>query len=72
MIFRTIDFRWLVGLAIAGVFGRTAGTEELDAFYPIRLERIANVPKNRFRLRVCPVIFIEFDSSLYRFCTSNV
>lgn len=38
--------------AIAEIFGRNAGTEELEAFYPIRPECIADVPKIRFRPRV--------------------
>ncbi|KAK8532484.1 hypothetical protein V6N13_131807 [Hibiscus sabdariffa] len=33
------------------MFFKAAGTEELDAFYPIRPESVANVPKTRFRPR---------------------
>ncbi|KAE8685045.1 Ypt/Rab-GAP domain of gyp1p superfamily protein isoform 5 [Hibiscus syriacus] len=33
------------------MFYKAAGTEELDAFYPIRKECVANVPKTRFRPR---------------------
>ncbi|KAK8541549.1 hypothetical protein V6N12_014180 [Hibiscus sabdariffa] len=33
------------------MFFKAAGTEELDAFYPIRPECVANVPKTRFRPR---------------------
>ncbi|XVF72037.1 hypothetical protein PTKIN_Ptkin12aG0089200 [Pterospermum kingtungense] len=38
--------------AVAEIFGRNAGTEELEAFYPIKPECIADVPKTRFRPRV--------------------
>ncbi|GMI76150.1 hypothetical protein like AT4G28550 [Hibiscus trionum] len=33
------------------MFFKAAGTEELDAFYPIRPDCVANVPKTRFRPR---------------------
>ncbi|XVF21549.1 hypothetical protein REPUB_Repub12eG0099400 [Reevesia pubescens] len=42
----------MVGFAaIAEMFGRKAGTEELEAFYPIRRECLADIPKTRFRPR---------------------
>ncbi|XVE72903.1 hypothetical protein DITRI_Ditri11bG0075500 [Diplodiscus trichospermus] len=37
--------------AISEMFGRNAGTEELEAFYPIRPECVADIPKTRFRPR---------------------
>ncbi|XP_022758461.1 TBC1 domain family member 15-like isoform X2 [Durio zibethinus] len=37
--------------AISKMFGKNPGTEELEAFYPIRPECIADVPKTRFRPR---------------------
>ncbi|KAH1074484.1 hypothetical protein J1N35_026812 [Gossypium stocksii] len=43
----------MVGLAaIAELFGGNAGTEELQAFYPIRPNCLADIPKTRFRPRV--------------------
>ncbi|KHF99467.1 TBC1 domain family member 15 [Gossypium arboreum] len=43
----------MVGLAaIAELFGGNAGTEELEAFYPIRPDCLADIPKTRFRPRV--------------------
>ena len=51
--------------AIAEIFGRNAGTEELEAFYPIRPECIADIPKTRFRPRVCifysPLLLLKFQ-----------
>ncbi|KAB2075588.1 hypothetical protein ES319_A07G232500v1 [Gossypium barbadense] len=38
--------------AIAELFGGNAGTEELEAFYPIRPDCLADIPKTRFRPRV--------------------
>ncbi|KAA3474922.1 TBC1 domain family member 15 isoform X2 [Gossypium australe] len=35
------------------MFGKKAGTEELEAFYPIRPECVAEIPKTRFKPRVC-------------------
>ncbi|KAK6259936.1 hypothetical protein SCA6_014410 [Theobroma cacao] len=37
--------------AIAGMFGKNAGTEDLEAFYPVRPECKADIPKTRFRPR---------------------
>ncbi|KAE8686107.1 Ypt/Rab-GAP domain of gyp1p superfamily protein isoform 5 [Hibiscus syriacus] len=37
---------------ISGIFGRNAGAEELDSFYPIRPECLADIQKTRFRPRV--------------------
>ncbi|OMP11139.1 hypothetical protein COLO4_04013 [Corchorus olitorius] len=37
--------------ALAGMFSRNAGAEDLEAFYPIREECKADVPKTRFRPR---------------------
>ncbi|XP_012442944.1 uncharacterized protein LOC105767908 isoform X1 [Gossypium raimondii] len=43
----------MVGLAaIAELFGGNAGIEELEAFYPIRRDCLADIPKTRFRPRV--------------------
>ncbi|MBA0605830.1 hypothetical protein Godav_018365, partial [Gossypium davidsonii] len=43
----------MVGLAaIAEFFGGNAGIEELEAFYPIRRDCLADIPKTRFRPRV--------------------
>ncbi|TYJ28178.1 hypothetical protein E1A91_A07G241200v1 [Gossypium mustelinum] len=43
----------MVGLAaIVELFGGNAGTEELEAFYPIRPDCLADIPKTRFRPRV--------------------
>ncbi|MBA0704985.1 hypothetical protein Golax_017206, partial [Gossypium laxum] len=43
----------MVGLAaIAELFRGNAGIEELEAFYPIRRDCLADIPKTRFRPRV--------------------
>ncbi|WRX09707.1 Rab-GAP-TBC domain - like 2 [Theobroma cacao] len=73
--------------AIAGMFGKNAGTEDLEAFYPVRPECKADIPKTRFRPRVCifylPLLLLklQFNSvcmpfftrriSLYGSCTSS-
>lgn len=50
-------------------FMRKASTAELDVFYPIRPECQVDVPKTRFRLRVCPFHFILFANILFSFIT---
>lgn len=69
------------------MFGKNAGTEDLEAFYPVRPECKADIPKTRFRPRVCifylPLLLLklQFNSvcmpfftrriSLYGSCTSS-
>lgn len=48
------------------MFFNSAG-EELDSYYPVRPECQADVPKTRFKARVCKNVLIRFPNSMYPF-----
>ncbi|XVE77948.1 hypothetical protein DITRI_Ditri13aG0105100 [Diplodiscus trichospermus] len=58
----------IIGLeTIAGMFGRNAGTEDLEAFYPTRPECVADIPKTRLRPRMdfaCRLDVVRTDRAL--------
>lgn len=48
-----------------------SASEELDAYYPVRPECAADVPKTRFKARVCTNVLLKYFSLLDVFLMSS-
>lgn len=63
-----LDWLWGLCFELTGVRAmKNSSSEELDSYYPVRPECLADVPKTRFKARVCwkNITFFPFSMLLH-------